>query len=161
MTQDIINRLQNISLFYELKNNREALEKISKIIKIENFPKNTYIIKEGDIGTKMYILNKGEVRIEKTTLSKDTFTVINLKDDMDAYFGELALIDNDLRSASVVSLTDVECYVIDKKDFENICENNYQIGYYIYKEIAKKLSIRLRKITLDNINLISALISED
>ncbi len=159
--KDIIIRLQKISLFSSIKNNEDALNKIAKIIKIENFSQSNTIIKEGDIGDKMYILNRGEVKIEKKTLSNDQFTVVILKQDQNVFFGEIALMDNDLRSASVIAMTDIECYTIKKDDFEDLCKNNPEIGYHIIKEMAKSLSVRIRKATLDNANLIEALVSDE
>ena len=158
---NIIERLENVSLFNGIKNDKTALQKIAAIIKIENYPANTYIIKEGESGNKMFILDRGKVRVEKSTLANDTYTVVNLTDDMNAFFGEIALMDNDVRSASVYTLTDSECYVIKKDDFDKLCENNNNIGYYIIKEIAKSLSVNLRKMTIDRANLIHALVNND
>jgi CRP/FNR family transcriptional regulator, cyclic AMP receptor protein len=159
--QEIVSKLGKISIFSGIFNKKNDLEKIAAIIKIEHFKAGSFIIVEGEYGDKMYVLNKGEVRIEKKTLSNDRFTVISLKDDMNVCFGEIALMDNDLRSASVLALKETECFVITKKDFEKLCESNPEIGYLIIREIAKSLSIRLRKATLDNVNLIAALLNDE
>jgi CRP/FNR family transcriptional regulator, cyclic AMP receptor protein len=158
---DTLSRLQTISLFSALKQDRERLEKIADLIKVEEFPPDTCIIKEGETGDTMYILNKGSVRVEKQTLSEDKFTVINLEDTMNIFFGEVALMDNDVRSASVFTITDVECFVLKKNDFEQLCEADPRIGYHVVKEIVKSLSSRLRKTTLDSVHLIAALVDFD
>lgn len=158
---NIITRLQKLSLLVNLKEDADALKKIAAIVKPERFPAKSYIIKENDDGEQMFILNKGTVRVEKDTLSKDRFTVVNLKDEMNIFFGELALLDSDSRSASVYAVTDVECYVIKKNDFERLCVDDPRIGYYIIKEMAKSLSTRLRKMTVNNVNLIAALVYDD
>jgi len=139
----IIDRLGNLSLFSRFKNDETLLLKIAEIIFTENFQAGKYIIKEGDTGDKMYILNKGTVKIEKKTLAGDKFTVVVLKDFMNIFFGELALMDNDVRSASVLAETDCECYVIKKDDFEKFCDENPFVGYHITKEIAKSMSARV------------------
>jgi CRP-like cAMP-binding protein len=157
----IINRLERISLYKNLKKNPSALEKIAALIKTKTFKPNTYIIREGEKGDAMFILNQGAVRVEKNTLSKDKFTVVNLKDDMNVFFGEMALMDDDVRSASVFALTAAECYVIRKDDFERLCETNPQIGYYVIREIARSLAGRLRKTTTDSAALITALIHDE
>ncbi len=158
---NIIERLKTISLFSEIKNNDTALKKIGNIIRKENIAAGSCIIKEGEVGDKMYILNKGTVKIEKKTLANDSFTVDILHDNMNIFFGEIALMDNDLRSASVIAVNDCECYVINKDDFDKLCKNNPEIGYYIIKEIAVSLSSKFRKITQDNVNLIDAIIRDD
>jgi CRP/FNR family transcriptional regulator, cyclic AMP receptor protein len=157
----VINRLERISLFAHLKTDKTALEKIAALIKTRAFPPKSFIIHEGENGNAMYILNRGAVRVEKKTLSKDKFTVVNLMDDMNVFFGEMALMDDDVRSASVYAVTPVECYEIRKADFERLCEANPRIGYYVCREIAKSLAGRLRKTTSDSATLIAALIHDD
>lgn len=159
--KEIIRRLRRISLFQRFQDDPAALEKIASGFRIRNYPPQAYILHEGESGTDMFILNRGTVRVEKRTLSDDKFTVVNLRDDMDVFFGEIALLDSDVRSASVLALTPVECYIIHKEDFEHLCEANPRIGYYVIREIAKSLAGRLRKTTADSAALIAALIHED
>jgi CRP-like cAMP-binding protein len=158
---EIIRRLESISLFQHLKADGPALEKIAALIRPETFPADSYIIREGENGNAMYILNRGTVRVEKRTLADDHYTVVNLKDDMNVFFGEVALMDNDTRSASVFATTAVECYVVRKADFERLCEADPRIGYYVVREIAKSLASRLRKTTADSVALIAALVHDD
>ncbi len=154
-------KLKQISLFNGIKDNPELIAKLESIISETSFSAETYIIKEGEIGNEMYILKKGEVHVEKKTLMGDSFPVVKLCAEMNVFFGELALLDNDHRSASVFSITDTECYVIQKNDFEIICQENPLIGYHIFKEIAISLAMKLRKTTKDNMALIDALCSEE
>lgn len=158
---NIIERLKRISIFSDIRDNDKILEKISRIIKTENYKSGECIIIEGEVGDKMYILNKGSVKIEKKTLYNDSFVVDILYENMNVFFGEIALMDNDLRSATVAAVTDTECYVIKKDDFEILCRENPEIGYYIIKEIAKSLALKFRKINQDNVNLINAIISDE
>lgn len=156
----IISRLQHVSLFKELKDNKDALEKIVSIITIRRFSQNEKIIKEGDQGDEMFILNKGKVHIEKKTLQDESYTVVSLSEEMNVFFGEQALMDNDFRSATVLSETDCECYVIKKKDFDRLGDENPEIGLLITREIAKILSGRLRKANQDVITIFEALVKE-
>jgi len=158
---EIINRLERISLFKNLQDEPAALENIAALIQAQSFKPAACIIREGENGNAMYILNRGTVRVEKNTVSGDRFTVANLKDDMNVFFGEMALMDSDVRSASVFTVTDVECFVIQKDDFERLCESNPKIGFYVVREIAKSLASRLRKTTADSAALIAALIYDD
>lgn len=157
---EIIDRIRNISLFKDVKDNDEALRKIINIISVKNFSKGSIIIEEGKQGEEMFILNKGKVIIEKKTLEDESYTVVELSDEMNIFFGELALMDNDLRSATVQTLTNCECYVIKKSDFEKLGNEEPKIGLLITREIAKILSGRLRKSNKDIITLFEALVSE-
>jgi CRP/FNR family transcriptional regulator, cyclic AMP receptor protein len=157
----VVDRLRHLSLFKHLQDDRGALEKIAALIRTQTFPPRTYIIREGERGDAMFILNRGAVRVEKNTLSRDPFVVVNLDDKMNAFFGEVALMDDDLRSASVCALTSVECFVLRKHDFERLCAADPKIGFYVVREIARSLASRLRKTTSDNATLIAALIHDD
>ncbi len=154
-------KLKQISIFLPLQDDEEKIAKLEEIISQKHFEAKKYIIKEGEIGNKMFILNKGTVLIEKKTALGDSFPVVKLSDDMNAFFGELALLDDDLRSASVYTLTEVECFVIEKNEFDLFCHNYPEIGFLIIREIAKSLARKLRSTTHDNMYLIGALCNED
>jgi len=153
-------KLQQISLFKGFKDDPEAIGKVAQIINIKEFLKGSHIIREGDRGDEMYILSEGNVRVEKTTMHDDTYTVIKLEAGQNVFFGEMALIDNDVRSASVMADTYCQCYIISKEDFQKLAEEDHTIGYHVNKEIAAILSGRLRKSDQDTITLFEALVSE-
>lgn len=156
----IVSRLQQVSLFKEIKDNKDALEKIVSIITLRRFSHGDKIIKEGEQGDEMFILNEGKVRIEKKTLQDESYTVVSLSDEMNVFFGEQALMDNDFRSATVLAETDCECYVIKKADFDKLGDENPRIGLLITREITKILSGRLRKTNQDVITLFEALVKQ-
>lgn len=153
-------KLKKVSLFHEIRTDESALIKVASIISRRTFSQKTEIITEGEQGDEMYILNTGKVRIEKNTLEKERYTVANLTDNMNIFFGEIALMDNDIRSASVIAETSCECFVIKQEDFEKLGIIEPQIVLAITREIAKNISARLRKSNQDYTNLFQALINE-
>jgi len=155
-----IERLKQIKIFKDFKNDEEALNRLFSIMTVKKYPANTAIISEGEQGSDMYILNKGRIRIEKKTLQNEPYTVVVLSDEMNIFFGEQALMDADLRSASVVAETECECFVVKAADFEALGNDQAPIGLYITREIAKIISQRLRKANQDIITLFSALVTE-
>jgi CRP/FNR family transcriptional regulator, cyclic AMP receptor protein len=160
MDEKILGKLRQISLFKKIKDEDEALKKIGAIVTICNYPKGAFIIKEGEQGDVMYILSKGRVSIEKKTLKDDSYTVVKLTDEMHVFFGELALMDSDVRSASVIAETDCECFCIKKEDFDRLGDGDTRVGLYVTREIAKILAGRLRNSSKDNITLFEALVAE-
>lgn len=159
-TNDVIERLKHIAIFKKFAHNDSAIEKIASIIETKTYKKDSPIIEEGMPGNEMYILNKGIVRVEKKTLEKESYTVVKLSEEMNIFFGEQALIDEDVRSASVIAETDCECFIMKKPDLDNLADKEPQICVHIYKEIAKILSSRLRKSSKDTITLFEALVHE-
>ena len=159
MTQGI-ERLKQIKIFKDIKDDEEALRNLFGIMQVTKYPANTKIITEGEQGSDMYILNKGRIRIEKKTLQDEPYTVVVLSDEMNIFFGEQALMDSDQRSATVVAETECECFVVKKDDFESLGDKTPFIGLVITREIAKIISQRLRKANQDIITLFSALVTE-
>lgn len=159
-SDEIIEKLKKISLFFDFRNDDETLLKICKLISIEKFNIGSYIIKEGEYGDKLYILNKGTVKILKTTINNEPYVVALLNSDDNIFFGEIALIDNDKRSATVIAESNCELFSIHGDDFIKLCEQNLLMGFKITLKIAKKLAETLRKTNRDVIILFEALVNE-
>ena len=160
MSKDILARLKKIDLFNDFKEDEDRLKNVSKYMKVEKFSAGEDIIKEGEMGDKLYVLNKGTVRILKRTLNNEKYTVTLLVSDANIFFGEVALIDSDKRSATVSAETNCEVYSIDRKSFVELCENDPLMGYKITFQIAKRISSSLRKMNMDVLTLFEALVTE-
>lgn len=158
--EQIISRLKKISLFADFADDEERLKKVCKYTEVEKFSGGDTIIAEGELGDKLYILNKGTVRILKSTLSSEKYTVTLLVADANIFFGEIALIDSDRRSATVTAESDCEVISINRKNYMDLCEHDPLLGYKITLNIAKKLSASLRKMNTDVITLFEALVAE-
>jgi len=153
-------RLRKIKLFEDFSSDSTALEKVYQIGSISRTKKGEHIIEEGEVGDVLFILLSGSVRIQKTTLQNQPYTVAVFREENNVYFGELALIDNDKRSATVVAESDCVFFCLTRKDFVDFCEKNPYMGYKITMRIARKISASLRKMNKDVITLFEALVSE-
>jgi CRP/FNR family cyclic AMP-dependent transcriptional regulator len=158
--EEILQKLSQIALFDELKEREADLKRLLDIIKIKSYPKGAVIIREGDIGSEMYIVYRGSVEIQKQTRAGDTYTVVKLKAENNVFFGEIALVDDDKRSATVIALEDSEFLVLNKEDFLNLGKTNPEIALPITQAIARILASRLRKTTMDMLTIFDALVNE-
>ncbi|MEJ2363221.1 MAG: cyclic nucleotide-binding domain-containing protein [Deltaproteobacteria bacterium] len=107
-----------------------------------------------------YILYQGSVKVQKRTLDHELYTIVSLTDREDAFFGELALLDREVRSASVTAATDCEFLVINREDFNRLGEEDPWLGLLVTRAIGKELSKRLRKANKDMIVLFQALVEQ-
>ena len=155
-----LDKLKQIALFEAIKNNDEAMEKVISIGSLRNFEKGDYLIKEGEMGDELFILLSGSVDILKKTRAGDNYLVVSLKSDFNIFIGEMALIDDDKRSATVTATEKSEVMVIGKKDFLNLGNSDPQIGLPITRAIAKIVAGRLRKTNDDMMTLFDALVTE-
>ena len=104
----------------------------------KNFNKGDIIFREGEMGQEMFILQFGEVLISRKVGSKDKpLTTLKQGD----FFGEMALLNNQPRSASALALKSCRCLVFDAQTFENMIQNYAKVAF----RMIKKLSERLRQ----------------
>lgn len=160
----ILDKLKKIEIFSDFNENTEENEKILKLIYSKlgkkDFKKDEVIISEGEEGSTLYLLYEGTVQVRRKTPSNEEFAVVNLSSKQNVFFGELALIDQDKRSASVKALTDCKTLTLEGKDFIEICESNPLVGYKVIYKIAKRISSSLRKSNSDLLALYQALLDE-
>ena len=157
---EIISKLKQIPLFAGICENDEYMNEVSRICTIRKYRKDEKIIIEGDIGSEMFIVFNGAVEIVKKTRAGDDYTVVKLKAEHNVFFGEMALIDDDKRSATVLSSEDSVFIVIENDDFEKLGNKKPEIGLPITRVILKTLASRLRKTNEDMLTLFDALVNE-
>ncbi|MDC1527700.1 cyclic nucleotide-binding domain-containing protein [Gammaproteobacteria bacterium] len=75
------------------------------------------IIKQGDKGDRLYLIARGVVRISREKDGKTTKLTSLFAGD---FFGEMALLHDEVRSATVTSITPCTFYVLDRKDVEEV-----------------------------------------
>ena len=107
------NFLQDVSLFKDLQPYERS--KIADALDTRKYPAGTHIINEGDPGDSFYILETGEAEAVKRGSSQP------LKQyKRGDYFGELALLNDAPRAASVVSKTEVKVATLGKDGFQRL-----------------------------------------
>lgn len=111
---------------------REKLyEKFGKSV-----PKGTVIFSEGESGHEMYIIHEGKVKITKKIRAMETILAELDKGD---FFGEMAILEKESRSATATAATDVKLLVIDEKTFETAIRTNPDVAIRIMCKIAERL----------------------
>ncbi|HET7745976.1 MAG TPA: cyclic nucleotide-binding domain-containing protein [Vicinamibacteria bacterium] len=135
-----------------------ALDDLGSACTLQRVAAGTTVLKEGDEGDAMYVIRKGRVRVEKRTPYQDHFTVTFLEDG--AFFGELALLDRDQRSATVVAETDAEFVIVQRDCFLQFGDRHPPAGLAVTRRIARNLAERLRRTNRDVVTLFSALVHE-
>jgi CRP-like cAMP-binding protein len=130
----IIQLLRKIPLFKGLS--LSNLIKISKITKLKHFSKNDIIFAENSFGRSLYIIMKGEVKIYAEHKGKrKIFAYISSGE----FFGELALIDDPVRTASAVALADSDVVVINRDEFHKILKSYPDIALNLLKILSRRL----------------------
>ncbi|MCW8965744.1 MAG: cyclic nucleotide-binding domain-containing protein [Candidatus Pacearchaeota archaeon] len=141
------------------------LESILDIVKEIEIPVQRVIIKEGDIGDSMYLFAEGQVNVTKNLtlkLGKAGFSraeksMVHLDSKKVSFFGDMAMFDDAPRSATITASAKCLLYEIKRKDFEEVCLSNPELGFKILREIVAVLCTRIRKGNQDVLKLSTAL----
>lgn len=104
-------------LFSSLDASRIA--EISRLLTSQIVPPDTVIVRRGDPAQAMFFIMEGEVEVEVSPRP------IRLKGGH--YFGEIALLKDMERTATVISITEVQLLVLSVKDFRRLLEENPQV----------------------------------
>ncbi len=116
----------------------EQIAEVGKLVQTRRVPKHQIIVYEGDPGDSFYILLKGSVAVSHMT-GEGKETILSILKEGD-FFGEMAMLDSSLRSASVKTLSDVEVGLVTRADFLDLLGKNPSIG----RSLVIALSERLR-----------------
>lgn len=100
------------------------------------FTKSEVITKQGSVAHWLYIVNAGEVSIRVTNdsgLEREVAVV-----GAGHFFGEMSLMTGERRSATVVALSDVDCYRLDKDAFQSVISNRPELAEEIAGILAQR-----------------------
>lgn len=127
--------LQNIPLFSVL--GTDELGAIERLAVTRNYPKNSVIINEGDHTDSLYVILSGKVKIFLTDdQQKEVIVAIQRAGD---YFGELALLDEAPRSASVMTMEPCTLLMITRNAFERHLATEPKIAISLMRGVAERL----------------------
>lgn len=126
------------------------------------------VIVEGQPGDDMFLLTSGRVRVSKAMLLKGIVapgldgaaaekTLVELSDAQSPFFGEMALLDRDIRSATVTCLTDCRFLRIDRDAFFACLQAHPALGVKLLAALAKRLAGLVRKNNVEVVKLTTAL----
>ena len=146
---DLEKSLQAIPLFKSL--GKRDITNLTRIIHNRNYLAGEYIFYRGDPGIGLYVIREGEVSISRGDDDKDRITLATFsKGD---FFGELAMIDGETRSASAVANSDTRLAVIFKPDLDEYIDKYPKKGIKILEGIAHIVAIRLRALNEEYLTL--------
>jgi CRP-like cAMP-binding protein len=151
-------RLTQSPLFAGLE--PEAVAALADVFVPRHAEAGEVLVREGEEGDTMFVLRSGRVRVEKRTPYADTYTVTFLDGESGSFFGELALLDREQRSATVVAETGCELLVVGREGFLAFGDRHPGAGLLVTRRIAQHLADRLRRTNRDMVTLFTALVQE-
>jgi CRP-like cAMP-binding protein len=101
-------------------------------IDAQSFKAGSIIFREGDEARELFVIKSGQVRIQ---IGNRTVTELAA----DSIFGEMALIDNEPRSATAVAVTDVELVGVSEKQFLFLVSQTPYFALKVMRVLAQRL----------------------
>ncbi|MCL9684749.1 cyclic nucleotide-binding domain-containing protein [Legionella maioricensis] len=126
----MLTRLRKIDLFKNLA--AETLQVLAECCSSKDMASGEIIFNEGDAGDGLYIIDSGEVSVTKNG-------VLISKLSEGAYFGELALLADIPRFATITALSEGGLFFINKQDFDKITDEIPEIMKSINKQVINYL----------------------
>ncbi len=130
-----IELLQSVALFWDLS--EEELGYISQKMIARHYETGKFIFLEDSEGEQCFFVVQGSVKV--TRLSKDGREVILAMLNEGEFFGEMALLDGESRSANVIALEETEVLTLNREDFLVVLHDYPQIAIQLLKEMVDRL----------------------
>jgi CRP/FNR family transcriptional regulator, cyclic AMP receptor protein len=115
----------------------KILNKLSDACIVRQFTKNETIVRQGEMGLGLYLIAKGRVKVDREQ-GGTRVQVAELGPEQ--FFGEMSLLDNKPRSATVTGIEDTECLLLTRDSFVKLMNKYPEIPI----RMARVLSDRLR-----------------
>src|SRR4030088_252405 len=127
--------LGTVPLFSGLQ--RDEIQKFAELTRERTYPKGSVILFQDDPGDSLFILRTGRVKV--VLIGEDGREVILGVLEPGAHFGELALIDDQPRSAHVIAMEDAQLLILRREDFRRRVEANPVVAWALLTELSRRL----------------------
>lgn len=147
---DAIDVLRPVELFQHL--NEEQLSMLAEHSREVQFRKNAILMTEGDAGESMYVIQSGLVKVFVS--DDDGKELILYEQGAGAVIGDIALLDDEPRSASVSTLDKTTALMIGKSSFIQCLKDSPEMSLGIIRSLTQRLRHATegsRSLALDNV----------
>ena len=130
MAEAPVELLQRVPLFEHFE--KGDLERLARSFKERTFDAGSTVAGEGKTGAGFFVIESGEATV---SVRGDERRTLGPGD----YFGEIALIDDGARSATVTAVSDLRCYGLTSWEFRPLVESNASIAWKLLETMAQRL----------------------
>ena len=120
----------NVPLFAGLE--KRDLERLAERFQERTFSEGETVVREGSTGTSFFVIGEGSATV---SVGDEVRDVLGPGD----YFGEIALVDEGVRSASIVAATDLRCYFLTPWEFRPFVEEHPRLAWSLLQNLARRL----------------------
>jgi CRP/FNR family transcriptional regulator, cyclic AMP receptor protein len=126
-----VEQIRRVPLFSQCS--KRELAEIAGIADEIDLPEGKVLIREGARGHEFFVLLEGTAAVTKRGRKRSTM-------DAGDFFGEIALVSNSPRTATVTATSPIRALVITARDFRGLLEHSPQIQVKVLKALAERLA---------------------
>jgi len=142
-SQPSVSWLREIKLFNVFTN--DELQKILQLGNVRKFEAYANIIVEGELSWGLFLIMEGTVGIyKKNPSSEQMYDVGELTSG--SFFGEMSLVDENPRSATVRGKTSCQLFFVSKEAFKHFLDSSVDLKLRFYESVVKDLVGRIREL---------------
>jgi len=130
VTSDPVETLPGVPLFAGL--DLHEVEQIARLFKVRRFAAGETVIREGSGGAAFYLIDSGEATVSIRGVERATLQPGD-------HFGEIALIDEGQRMATITATTELVCHGLTYWEFRPLVQENGAIGWKLLQSMAQML----------------------
>jgi CRP/FNR family cyclic AMP-dependent transcriptional regulator len=116
---------------------RGVLDSLVHSTKVRRFAPGEVLVREGAHAAAFFVLCRGRAEVVKEIGQEGELVVGHLAEG--DFFGEMALLDGFVRSASVRATSDCECFVLARWDFLALVRTSPEVALAILPELSRRL----------------------
>jgi CRP-like cAMP-binding protein len=122
--------LRNVPLFSGI--DAKELNRVANQMKERVFREGSTVVSEGETGAGFFVIAEGNATV---SVGGEMRTTLGPGD----HFGEIALIDDGVRSASITAATDLRCYGLTPWEFRPFIEEHPKVAWVLLQTLARRL----------------------
>ncbi len=135
-----VERLRAIPLFMACS--EKQLQFIATRVEDLEFKAGKVLCQQGKSGGEFFIVLAGEAEVERDGKVVDTIRTGD-------HFGEISLIDDGPRTATVTAKTPLRCLVLSPRQFQDVLHQDAEIAVHILRDVTKRLRAATRTLPAD------------
>ncbi len=135
--------LEKVALFAKLP--PEEIESVERLSVVKSYKKNTIVVDKGDETSSLYVILSGSIKVFLADADGKEIVLSNML--AGDYFGELALIGETQRSASIVTLEDSKFAVISKSALKTCLAKNPEMAFNIINGLIYRINHLTQKVS--------------
>jgi CRP/FNR family cyclic AMP-dependent transcriptional regulator len=130
MAEASVETLAQVPLFAGM--GKKELERLAKQMHERAFEEGHTVVEEGMTGAGFFVIAEGNATV---SIGGEVKSTLGPGD----YFGEVALIDEGRRSASITAATDLRCYGLTPWEFKPFVEEHPDVAWALLQTLARRL----------------------